>query len=567
MKLWRLSCILLMVSSCVAQDGGGRDVSVALFSTQALKSVVITPLSANAWRAHCATCAQEAFVRPLTVVAGSADVFAGGSLRVTEKASHATRTTTGLWHFRAHAANNDIDVILTLPSERYVAAVLNAEASPNEPAESLQALAILVRTYALNGKHYSPQPGHLDADLCDSTACQAMLLKPASQAIEDAVRWTAGETLWFGARRADVFFSQNCGGLTEDAGSVWPGLSARPYLQSHNDPFCVIRSRDAWNAQVPLQSLAAIAKSEGWHLPADIIAARVTRRSSSHRALRIEFSGQSGETALVSASTLRFGIGRALGWNQVRSDAYELGVRNGALVFDGRGHGHGVGLCQVGAEEMAAEGKSTRDILAFYFPGTAIRITLRDDGWHEVHAGSLTIRATNLPSTTRQADLEHLWMEAQKRFPPHHPLTATLLFTPTSELFRQITSRPGWTLADTRGNVVVLQPEIVLRAKQRNEAATILHEMLHVVVEAECSERAPLWLREGIVEVLAGDKISARDPMSPQNIEAELLHPSSLQASERAHRAAAAKVAMLIARYGISSVRGWLLSGPPAGVT
>ena len=79
-------------------------------------------------------------------------------------------------------------------------------------------------------------------------------------------------------------------------------------------------------------------------------------------------------TSIVSASALRFGIGRTLGWNLVRSDAYDLGVRNGALVFDGRGHGHGVGLCQEGGAEMAAEGKAVHEILAFYFPGTTVRI-------------------------------------------------------------------------------------------------------------------------------------------------------------------------------------------------
>ena len=70
----------------------------------------------------------------------------------------------------------ELHVVVTLPSERYVAAVLNAEAAPNEPAQSLQALAIVARTYALNGSHFTPQSGELPADLCDSTQCQAMRL-------------------------------------------------------------------------------------------------------------------------------------------------------------------------------------------------------------------------------------------------------------------------------------------------------------------------------------------------------------------------------------------------------
>jgi stage II sporulation protein D len=555
-----------MAGSGAAQVDGGRDISVALFSSLPVKSVVAAPLSANAWTARCATCAHQAFTRPI-IVAQSMEIFAGGTLRVTDEASHTAKTATGLWHVRANAASRDVDVVLTLPSERYVAAVLNAEVSASEPPASLRAMAILVRTYAFSGKHYTSRPGHLAADMCDSTACQAMKLQRTTRAIEDATRATAGETLWFGARRADVFFSQSCGGFTESADAVWPTRRRRPYLKSHDDPYCLRRDRDAWNAQVPLATFASIAKSEGWRVPAQIASARILQRSSSHRALKIEFDGDAGEKAALSASALRFGIGRALGWNRVRSDSYELGVRNGALVFDGRGHGHGVGLCQTGAAEMATEGKSTEDILGFYFPGTVVRILPKDTGWQETHTSSLLLRTTASVAASRQSELEQVWQDAQRRFPPRRPLKPTLVFAPSTEVFRQMTSEAGWTLASTQGSVIVLQPEDVLRANQRNEAATVRHEMLHVLVETQSGEHAPLWLREGLVEVLAGDASPATKPASTAQIEAELLHPTSLQANERAHLAAAAKVQGLISRYGVATVRGWLASGPPGGVS
>ncbi len=190
--------------------------------------------------------------------------------------------------------------------------------------------------------------------------------------------------------RAEVFFSQNCGGLTEDAGAVWPNLRGTPYLRSHADPYCLLRDTAAWHTEVLLALLAEIAHAQGWRLPARVVSARVAERSASHRAIRVAFTGDDGTTANVSATALRFGIGRALGWDRVRSDAYEVGVRNGALVFDGRGHGHGVGLCQAGSTEMATKGKSTREILAFYFPGTTVRIAATDeelarvDGWDPI---------------------------------------------------------------------------------------------------------------------------------------------------------------------------------------
>jgi stage II sporulation protein D len=296
----------------------------------------------------------------------------------------------------------------------------------------------------------------------------------------------------------------------------------------------------------------------------------VSERSQSHRALRVTFTGSDGASANVSAGALRFGIGRALGWDHVRSDAYELAVRNGALIFDGRGHGHGVGLCQEGATEMATEGKSAREILAFYFPETAVRISPGDDGWQETRMGPLTVRAAQPLTAEPKTALEQTWREAQERFPPGRAIAPEIIFAPTTEVFRQLTAQPGWTLATTRGSLIVLQPDSVLRTHGHTASATLLHETLHALVEAEAGERTPLWLREGLVEVLAGEaagNVSATpaDTISTNAIDSALTHASSLQESERAHRIAASRVSALIARYGLSAVRGWLSSGVPAG--
>lgn len=122
-------------------------------------------------------------------------------------------------------------------------------------------------------------------------------------------------------------------------------------------------------------------------------------------------------------------------------------------------------------------------------------------------------------------------------------------------------------LASTRGSSIVLQPDAVLRAHGGTASDTLLHEMLHVLVEAEAGERAPLWLREGLVGLLAGEARAASGSTMPVNaIDSALRDASSLQESEHAHRAAGARVRALVARYGLSAVRGWLSSGLPAGL-
>ncbi len=93
----------------------------------------------------CADCIHQ----PLTTskeITGITDLFAGGRLDVVDDESHESKSASGMWILRSTASG--MDIVLTLPSERYVAAVLNAEADAGEPVASMQALAIIVRTYA-----------------------------------------------------------------------------------------------------------------------------------------------------------------------------------------------------------------------------------------------------------------------------------------------------------------------------------------------------------------------------------------------------------------------------------
>jgi hypothetical protein len=113
---------------------------------------------------------------------------------------------------------------------------------------------------------------------------------------------------------------------------------------------------------------------------------------------------------------------------------------------------------------------------------------------------------------------------------------------------------------------VVLQPEAVPRAYGRDAEGTLLHEMLHVLVEDEAGAKAPLWLREGLVEALAGEAGAGSPTTSVDAIESGLLHAGSRSEGARAHFAAGARVRGLIERYGLPAVRGWLSSGMPAGV-
>ncbi len=354
--------------------------------------------------------------------------------------------------------------------------------------------------------------------------------------------------------------------MSESAHSVWPAERASYLVEHRADPYCLRRSPAEWHARIALNQLSGIFRAQGWQMPSPIKSIRVARLSAGGRAVLLEVTGR-GATAKLSASSFRFAVDRALGWNQMRSDWYTTRVSGNALEINGRGYGHGVGLCQAGANEMAAEGHSDAEILSFYFPGTVAGITPADHGWQRIAGAGWTLLTTD-PRAGLLAEGNAAWAKAQSLLPsPASSIGLTVQELPNTELFRQTANEPGWLLAATRGNAVFLQPAAV-RQDNGGAKTLLLHEFLHVLVEQEAGEKAPLWLREGLVEMLASPAEETRGSMNltASEVDEALAHPVSAAASRDAHVAAARMTAVLCAHYGITAVRGFLRNGIPSGV-
>ncbi len=566
-----IPCALSAINGA-AQAASSTTLTICVFSERRVDAITITPIAAGAWMRTCPQCQRQPISAPLslqyepgrirlTPARTAKDLELGGALRVKARGFDQEVRAAGLW--KIVPLQTGLRVLITVPSERYVAAALNGEAAPDELPASLKAMAVAARTFALvnRSRHQKENFG-----LCDSTHCQALRFGPSRPEVERAVQETAGESLWFGDRQAHIYYTQNCGGVTEDAANEWPGEQAA-YLRSHPDPYCIRRPSAEWHAQIALDQLSRIFREEGWRTLRHLDSLQVTKRSASGRALLLDFGGD-GSHLSMSASSFRFAINRALGWNTIRSDWYRAVIIGAVLRVDGKGYGHGVGLCQAGAYEMAVEGHYYRDILRFYFPGTVIRIAASDSGWRSIEVAGWTLRSTT-PQPKLIEEGNAAWIKAQQLFPPHSPIHPTVFSLPTTDLYRQLTSEPGWVLASTRGADVYLQPAGIVRKNGRAQPA-LLHEFLHVLVEHEAAQTAPLWLREGLVEALAGS--SQHDPatgprMSFAQVEDALAHPAGQNASQHAHALSCAMVRELLSRYGIASLRNWLKSGVPAGVT
>jgi stage II sporulation protein D len=263
---------------------------------------------------------------------------------------------------------------------------------------------------------------------------------------------------------------------------------------------------------------------------------------------------------------LHFGINRVLGWNRIRSDLYAVIIAGDTIEFTGRGYGHGVGLCQTGAFQMALELHTAAEILAFYFPKTHLGLTPSGGLWHAETIGTVTLR-TITPDQELTHAVHLAWQRALMLLPSAGETPQpTIILAPTSELFRQLAASPGYLLAVTRGSQVTLQTLAILKRNGPIEPL-LLHELLHTLIESQSTDKAPLWLREGLAEALADTHSPYTPPTSSlATVEQSLTDPSGLTAYQQAHRDAAAIVRTLGRTYSLTVMRQWLRDGIPPQV-
>ena len=441
--------------------------------------------------------------------------------------------------------------IVELPLERYVAAVVAAESGTFRSDEALKAMAVAARSYGLHFRGRHAREGY---DLCGTTHCQRVEPSLVTPRIEAAVAATAGEIAWDEGKPIFAAYSRDCGGVTEDVSAVWPDLNL-PYLRSHPDPYCTQASGSAWHwTATPAQLADALRKSE-LRVPLEMAGLGIARKTSSGRVQELRLTG-GGDTIRLSASSFRFAIGRAFGFNTIRSDRWEAVVRGDRIEFQGFGDGHGVGLCQKGAEQMGLEGRSYREILAFYFPGTPVGTSGRELQWTRL-AGETVAMLSTRPDQDRivLAVAERDAREIASRTGLPEPGGIEIRVYPDIESFRNATGEPGWVAAQTRGRRIELQPVAILRAKGVLES-TLRHEIVHAFLETQAVPGIPVWFREGLASYLSGNPERSGSAGDVQRRDDE-------SRARAANAAAAARVRDLVKHNGLPAVISWLKTGMP----
>jgi stage II sporulation protein D len=257
---------------------------------------------------------------------------------------------------------------VSVPLEAYVARVLGGEAAPATPPAAMEALAIAIRTYALANLDRHRAEGF---DLCDQTDCQVM--RTPTPATERAAQATAGLVLMYKGAPASIFYSASCGGFSEVPSAVWPGADDVPYLPARKDSAC--DGEPEWAAELSRAELQRVLERAGFQgEPRNL---RILSRDKSGRVERVRIEGVSPSE--VTGPVLRTAFSATLGPLVMRSTMFDVKRSGDRFRFSGHGYGHGVGMCVMGAVQLASSGERAEEILARYFPGLDIRDVRQSD--------------------------------------------------------------------------------------------------------------------------------------------------------------------------------------------
>lgn len=308
--------------------------------------------------------------------------------------------------------NPEFQVINRLLLEKYLECVVGSEMNPEAPEEFLKAHAIISRSWAvgkITGSHSHCTSGkvdlpdrivnwedtsdHVGFDVCSDDHCQRYQgIQPIPATVKNVLKATEGEVLIDQpGRLIDARFSKCCGGRTELFSSCWQSRE-EPCLKSFDDPWCnlkglttsqqkrilhsILKDYDfdtfeglEWEANVSAEEIATNLHQKFNRNIGHVSDIRVSARGASGRATNLLLTGTEGTLEIGKELMIR----KLLSPTHLFSSWFDIfPISEGKWLLKGRGWGHGVGLCQIGAANMALQGFSCRDILSFYYPASKI---------------------------------------------------------------------------------------------------------------------------------------------------------------------------------------------------
>ncbi|QAT40912.1 SpoIID/LytB domain-containing protein [Clostridium sp. JN-9] len=257
--------------------------------------------------------------------------------------------------------NSAILPINSIYIEDYLKGVVPSEMYSTYNIEALKAQAIAARSYALR----KLTNGY---DLDDTTNCQAYkgyygTLTNVNKAVDE----TRGMVLQYQSNLIEALYSASNGGYIEDSSNVWSG--SFPYYKEKQDPF---DPQDSWTRQFTTADIDKILKSKKLISSTDTFTGINTNTITKYQSgrvsnIEINYVNSAGtpQMAAYSKESARMFL-------SLPSSLYTVTFDGKTYTFTGKGIGHGIGMSQIGAQQMALSGKTYSDILNFYYPGTNV---------------------------------------------------------------------------------------------------------------------------------------------------------------------------------------------------
>jgi len=303
-------------------------------------------------------------------------------------------------------AINSIDI------EDYLLSVISSEMSAEATSEFLKAHAVISRSWLINRMNavkntantisqisdtkvirWYDHDDHMLFDVCADDHCQRY--QGITRARESADRWdrvrsvidqTRGQVLMCDDEVCDARFSKCCGGRLEQYESCWDNTH-KPYLITKVDPYCntsdkavlsqVLNGYDQetidfyrWTVTYSQSQLSELICRKSGYDFGDITDLRTELRGPSGRIIELTIVGTKRTMTVGKELEIR----KWLSESHLYSSAFDV-ERNadGDFILKGRGWGHGVGLCQIGAAVMGSQGFTYQQILLHYYPNTEIK--------------------------------------------------------------------------------------------------------------------------------------------------------------------------------------------------
>ena len=320
-------------------------------------------------------------------------------------------TQVFLGTLRLVVESDQITAINELPVEKYLASVISSEMKATAGLELLKAHAVISRSWLLAQMRrreevqehkndffsfikkddelirWYDREDHTIFDVCADDHCQRYqgITKQTSKNVEQALKATRGQILCYGDDICDARFSKCCGGVTEEFQYCWED-TPKPYLISVEDPFCntndkavlsqVLNDYDLetndfyrWTVEYSVDEISALIREklkDDFGTITDLIP---LERGKSGRIWKLKIVGTKKTFTIGKELEIR----RALSESHLYSSAFDVEKTEKGFRLNGKGWGHGVGLCQIGAAVMGQQGYKYDAILLHYYRNAEIK--------------------------------------------------------------------------------------------------------------------------------------------------------------------------------------------------